>query len=138
MTVMSQLDMLVVRTAGQVLDPAALGSMEFGAAELGVPLITVLGHQKCGAVTATAEALEAGATAEGSIGAVISSIALAVRASSGEGDELIDAAVRLNIVNVVNKLRKSPILKELEESGELVIAGAHYTLESGIADFVVV
>ncbi|HEX7246831.1 MAG TPA: carbonic anhydrase [Actinomycetota bacterium] len=128
-------DLLVIRTAGQAIDAAAIGSIEFGAAELGIPLVTVLGHEKCGAVNATIEALDAAATPEGSIGAIVESIAPAVRRSSGEGEELLDHAVRANIVNVVARLRESPVLTELEDSGRLVIVGAHYALDTGVVDF---
>lgn len=130
-------DLFVIRTAGQAIDAAAVGSIEFGAAELGIPLVTVLGHEKCGAVNSTIEALEAGGTAEGSIGSIVDSIAPAVERSSGEGEELLDQAVRANIEKAVARLRKSPVLSELEKSGRLVIVGAHYTLETGIADFIV-
>ncbi|WP_197519637.1 carbonic anhydrase [Pseudonocardia sp. HH130630-07] len=53
-------DLLIVRTAGQVLDDAVYGSLQFGRAELGIPLIVVLGHTSCGAVAAAVDATAAG------------------------------------------------------------------------------
>jgi carbonic anhydrase len=53
-------DLLVVRTAGHVVDSSVLGSVEFGLGVLGIPLVVVLGHNRCGAVRATVEALDAG------------------------------------------------------------------------------
>lgn len=128
-------DLLVIRTAGQAIDEAVLGSIEFGAAVLGIPLVTVLGHERCGAVIATVETLDSGGTADGSIAAIVEAIAPAVERSSGEGDDLLDRAVRANIRNVVARLRMSPILRELETEGKLAIVGAHYTLGSGVVDF---
>lgn len=128
-------DLLVIRTAGQAIDEVVLGSVEYGAAALGIPLVTVLGHQECGAVEAAMQALDVGATPEGSIGSIVDRIAPAVHSLSGEGDERLDGAVRANIDNVVARLRRSPILSELEGEGELVIVGAHYTLGSGVVDF---
>lgn len=71
-------DLFVIRTAGQVVDHAVMGSLEYGAYELEVPLLMVLGHKKCGAVKATMEAVEAGAHAEGSIDFLIDQIRPAV------------------------------------------------------------
>ena len=51
-------DLFVIRTAGQVIDNAVLGSLQFGVAELSIPLLLVLGHEKCGAVKATLETLD--------------------------------------------------------------------------------
>lgn len=67
-------DLFVVRTAGHVLDAASLGSIEYGIAELKIPLLVVLGHERCGAVKATIETLEKNAKAPGFIGSLVQSI----------------------------------------------------------------
>ena len=61
-------DLFVIRTAGQVPDQAVMGSLEYGAFELEIPLLLVLGHKKCDAVKATIEVMERGAKPEASIG----------------------------------------------------------------------
>jgi carbonic anhydrase len=68
-------DLFVIRTAGHVLDNAALGSIEFGVAELKIPLLMVLGHERCGAVSATIEAVEKHAEAPDQIAALVKGIA---------------------------------------------------------------
>ena len=128
-------DLLVIRTAGQAVDDAVLGSAEFGAVTHGIPLLVVLGHEQCGAVIATIEALEAGTPAGGNMATIVAAVAPAVESSSGDGDEHLDRAIQANIRNGVEGLRKSHILRELEVEGRLAIVGAHYILGSGVVDF---
>jgi carbonic anhydrase len=71
-------DLFVIRTAGHVLDNAALGSIEFGVAELKIPLLMVLGHERCGAVSASIESIEKHAEAPDQIAALVKGIAPAV------------------------------------------------------------
>lgn len=130
-------DLFVIRTAGQVLDKAVIGSIEFGAAELGIPLLMVLGHEKCGAVKATIEALEMQAEAEGSIDFLVEGIAPAVEKVKGQSGDLLDNAVRANIENVVSQLKESPILAEALAAGKIQIVGGRYDLDSGIVEFTV-
>lgn len=124
-------DLFVIRTAGQVLDQAVVGSIEFGALELGIPLVFVLGHESCGAVKATLETLEANGHAEGSIGYLVEAISPAIEAAHGqEGDEL-DNAVKANVSLVVEQLKQSPILSEAITNGKLKIVGGRYDLDKG-------
>ena len=84
-------DIFVVRVAGNVADPIELGSVEYAAEHLNVPLVMVLGHKKCGAVTA---AVNSGGKAEGNIGAIVKKIAPAVetaKKSGKEKDDLLNA-----------------------------------------------
>lgn len=71
-------DLFVSRTAGHVVDSAVMGSLEYGAYELEIPLLLVLGHKKCGAVKATMEAVESGGKAEGSIAFLVEALRPAV------------------------------------------------------------
>lgn len=130
-------DLFVIRTAGQVIDRAVLGSIEFGAFELGIPLILVLGHEKCGAVHATIEALEHNAEAEGSIGSLVEGIQPAVEAVRDQPGDLLDNAVRANVELVVRHLKESPILAELLEHGKVQIAGGRYDLDTGAVEITV-
>lgn len=123
-------DIFVVRTAGQVMDDAALGSIEYGAEHLGVPLVVVLGHDSCGAVKATVE----GGEAPGHIASLVEAIQPAVDEARKEAseEELLNASIDINIKNIVDQLETSePILSELVKNGELTIVGARYHLDSG-------
>lgn len=123
-------DIFVVRTAGQVMDDAALGSIEYGAEHLGVPLVVVLGHDSCGAVAATIE----GGEAPGHIASLVEAIQPAVDEARKEAseEELLSASIDINIKNVVDQLETSePILSELVKKGELTVVGARYHLDSG-------
>lgn len=130
-------DLFVIRTAGQVLDDAVVGSIEFGAAELGIPLIMVLGHEKCGAVNATIEALEKQAEAEGSIGALVEGIKPAVEKVKGQPGDLLDNAVRANVEVTVSRLKESPILAEALKEGKIKIVGGRYDLDTGAVEITV-
>jgi carbonic anhydrase len=127
-------DLFVIRTAGHVLDDAVVGSIEFGAAELGIPLILVLGHEKCGAVTATIDALEKHAAAEGSMGALVEGITPAVEKARGQPGDLLDDAVRANVEITVSRLKASPVLAEALKEGTIKIVGGRYDLDTGTVD----
>lgn len=121
-------DLFVVRTAGQVVDSVALGSIEFAVAKLGARAIVVLGHERCGAVQA---ALERTPVA-GSIGAVVAPIIPAVGGPAKATPETMDVAVSSNVRAIAQHIRTaSPVLAPLFEDGSLAIAGAVYDLDSG-------
>ncbi len=119
-------DLFVVRTAGNVVDDAALGSIEYAAAHLGVRLIVVLGHTRCGAVGA---ALEGGGV-EGHLAAILDALARPVEdARRGEGDAH-DSASRRNIELSVAALKSSePVLAPM--AGRLDVVGCYYDLDTG-------
>jgi len=121
-------DLFTVRVAGNVADDAVIGSIEYAADHLHAPLLVVLGHESCGAVTA---ATEAGA-APGHLPTIVKAIQPAVeRARSIPGD-LLANAVRLNVEMVVTQLRaSSPILSEMVTKGHLRVVGAVYSLQTG-------
>jgi carbonic anhydrase len=119
-------DIFVVRTAGNIADSIALGSMEYAAEHLGSTLLLVLGHEKCGAVNATC----AGGRAPGNIAAIVSEIAPAAKAKGNNPEQTVPE----NVKCVIEKIRKkSAILSHLETEGKLKIAGAIYSLSSGEA-----
>jgi carbonic anhydrase len=124
-------DLLVIRTAGQVIDRTVLGSIEFGVAEMGVPLIMVLGHERCGAIKTTIEVLEKGLDAPGQIEMVVESIRPAVEKTKGQPGNLLENAVRANIELTVSRLKASPILAEAIAKNQLKIVGARYDLDTG-------
>ena len=117
-----------MRVAGNVAGDTEIASLEYAAEHLNVPLIVVVGHQRCGAVTAAAE----GGEAHGHLSALIAPIRPAVqRAKTMPGDPIANA-VRINVEMVVEQLRGSePILKERISKHELQIVGAVYSLDTG-------
>jgi carbonic anhydrase len=125
-------DLFVVRVAGNIVDDAILGSIEYGVAELAAPLVMVLGHERCGAVKATLEQLELGGTAPGHIGSLVTAIAPALELSAGlEGDKL-DNAIRANASMVRDQISGStPLLSEAVAASKLKVVGAYYDLDKG-------
>jgi carbonic anhydrase len=108
--------------------------------EFGVPLLVVMGHSKCGAVTAAVKSLEsAGAAPPGRIGAVVDPIIPAVKSVRAQGiaggAELINAATRAVVRNGVSALRASPVLAGALAAGKLAIVGAFYDLDTGTVEF---
>ena len=123
-------EIFVIRVAGNVMDPVVLGSVEYGIEHLHTPLLVILGHQCCGAVTAATEG-----GAEGNIESIMTEIEPAVEVACETeltGSDLVEVAIDENVDLVIkNVLDRSPITKELVEEGELVILGAKYSLETG-------
>ena len=104
-------ELFIVRNAGNTIDTAALGSVEYGVGVLGCPLIVVLGHESCGAVAAALDVVERNASFPGVIGEMIQPIIPAVLAARGEPGDPLDAAVRANARRVAGRLRmQSPVL----------------------------
>jgi carbonic anhydrase len=130
-------DLFVIRTAGQVIDKAVLGSLEFGVAELKIPLLMVLGHEKCGAVKATVEAVEHNASAEAEINWLVDGIRPAVEAAKTQSGDLLDNAVKANVSLTVERLKGSSILSGASEKGDLKIVGARYDLDTGLVEIIV-
>jgi carbonic anhydrase len=130
-------DLFVIRTAGHVIDNAVLGSLEFGVAELKIPLLIVLGHEKCGAVKATVEAVEQNATAEAEINWLVDGIRPAVEEVKAQSGDLLDNAVKANVSLTVERLKGSAILSEALEKSELQIVGGRYDLDTGIVELIV-
>jgi carbonic anhydrase len=124
-------DLFVIRTAGHTLDDAVLGSIEYGVAELGIPLILVLGHEKCGAVKATLEAVEHHTTAPDRIQALVRNITPAIEQSKGQPGDALDNAIQANTMLVVSQLKGTPLLAEAVGKGGLKIVGGRYDLDSG-------
>ena len=126
-------DLFVVRVAGNVLNDENLGSIEYSVDHVGVRLIVVLGHQRCGAVKAAKETIAAKGKAPGHIQSLVNAIRPAVEATLN-GD--VEATTEANVKNVVQALRSStPILKPKIDSGEVRVVGAYYSLDTGSVTF---
>ncbi len=126
-------DIFVVRNAGNIVDDVVLGSLEYGAEHLGANLILVLGHTRCGAVTAAVQ----GGEAHGHIHRIINTIMPAVAATRGEAGDAILNATRANVRRVVRDIQGCwPILAEMATKGQLKVAGGLYHLDSGEVELV--
>jgi carbonic anhydrase len=125
-------DLFVVRTAGLVLEPTSLGSLEYAVAHLHVPLLVVKGHESCGAVTATVAHPDLD---EGHITAVVRKIApaaLKAKESGLDGAALVEKANNLHLANIHDTLRReSAIIGEALTSGRLHIVVSKYSLKDG-------
>ena len=134
-------ELFVVRIAGNIVAPSVVGSIEFAAAQFGTRLVVVMGHTRCGAVTATVNAIETGQGPESkNLRAITDRIAPhiegLVRAPSRDHEGLVREAVRANVRASADHLRHgSQILEELVTAGRLVVVGAEYELESGQVHF---
>jgi carbonic anhydrase len=127
-------DLFIVRTAGQVIDNAVLGSLQYGVAELKIPVLMVLGHEKCGAVKATIETMEHNGKAEAEINWLVDGIRPAVEKVHGQAGDELDNAIKANVMLVVERLKGTAILREAVEKGTLKIVGARYDLDTGMVE----
>lgn len=125
-------DMFVIRVAGNYAAPDAIASIEYAVEVLRTPLLLVLGHSNCGAVTAAVDFVRTGRKAPGHIHLLADAIEPAARAVQG-AEDWIHAAVGENVRRTRQNLcANSPILAEAVTSGRLAIAGAVYDLRSGV------
>ena len=130
-------ELFIIRNAGNTVDTVALCSIEYAVAELGVPLIVVMGHESCGAVKAAKAVVDDNATFPGSIGRMIEPIIPAVLEVRGSEGDMLDNAIRANVSRVVKQLRTTtdPLLLDPQAAGKLKVVGAHYDLDTGKVDF---
>ncbi|MEV6274338.1 carbonic anhydrase [Nocardia sp. NPDC051832] len=127
-------DMFVVRTAGHVVDSSVLGSIEYGVAVLNVPLIVVLGHDSCGAVKATIDALDGGAVPGGFIRSIVEKVSPSILLGRREGLSTVDELEARHVVETSRLLaERSAIIADRVEKGELAIACVTYKLAEGKA-----
>ena len=132
-------DLFVVRSAGQVVDRAVLGTLQFGVGELEIPYLVVMGHTKCGAVNATIEHLESKKGPTGTdIDALVAAISHAVHEAESAGIESADlpeAVIEFNVDRVVSELEEAKVLMTAEKKRALKIVGAVYDVDTGEVDF---
>ena len=128
-------DIFVSRVAGNFENVDILGSLEYSCKVAGSKLVLVLGHESCGAVKAACDGVKLG-----NITAMLDNIVPAVRKSSEEIEGVLDSSnsafvaktVENNVALTIKRIReRSPILKEMEDAGEISIVGGVYNLHSG-------
>lgn len=135
-------DLFVIRVAGNIVAPSLVGSVEFAAERFGTRLVVVLGHTRCGAVTATLEELQRpGGAQSRNLRAIVERVRPAVAPLLGtelrrDPEALLAHAVRANIGAAVNQLRHgSEVLEQLIMHDGLVVVGAEYSLDTGLVEF---
>jgi carbonic anhydrase len=128
-------DLFVARVAGNVVDDEILASIEYSVIHLGSTLVMVLGHDHCGAVKATIDALDGHGSDDDKdtkIGSLAALIAPAVKAVPASTSDRLDAAITLNVENSATAIvSESPPLKARVLAGKLKIVAARYNLSDG-------
>ena len=136
-------DLFVIRVAGNVVAPSQVGSVEYAAEAFGTPLVVVLGHSHCGAVSATVNELrQPDENRSKNLAAIVDRVRPAVERLLMESDPdqdetaLLERCTQANILASVNNLRSgSHIVDQLCQSGALTIVGAQYALDTGVVSF---
>lgn len=129
-------DLFTVRVAGNVVDSAVLGSIEYAVEHLGTPLVVVMGHEKCGAVAAAVDVVDGAAPPSGEVASIVQQIVPAVEQAHAEGaTDVLDAAVRINASRSADQIAAAHELADHVQSGALTIATAYYSLDEGRVTF---
>ena len=130
-------DLFVVRTAGHVIDPGVLGSIEFGVAVLDIPLVVILGHDSCGAVSATVNAVRDGVLPGGYIRDIVERVTPSVLAARQAGMSTPDEIEAEHVRHTLRLLtERSRLIGDRVDSGRLAVVGATYNLGDGRARIV--
>lgn len=120
-------DIFDVRIAGNIATPEAIGSIEYAVALLNTPLLMVLGHERCGAVTAAVQ----NEPLPGDISTFVKAIKPVVAKVKYQPGDTVDNAVIANVHYQIQRLKRSPLLSERLQSGKLKIVGGRYDLDTG-------
>jgi len=130
-------DIFSGRVAGNIADEDIMGSMEFACKAAGAKVVLVMGHTACGAIKGAIDDVKLG-----NLTALLAKIRPAVEATQYSGERtaknyaFVDAVARKNVELTIAKIREqSPVLRELESSGSIKIAGSMYNLETGTVEF---
>jgi carbonic anhydrase len=125
-------DLFVIRVAGNSVDAAAMGSIEYGVQHLGCPLVLVLGHAGCGAVNAAVSLVSDNTEFDGALESVVLPIVPAVlKAKAAGANDLVNSAVREHVSRVAKRLNGASSLAAALSAGKLKVAGGFYDLASG-------
>jgi carbonic anhydrase len=128
-------DLFVCRVAGNFANDESVASMEYAVAMLGVPLILVLGHESCGAVDAAIKSIKDNSTLPGHMPSLVTAIGPAVNAVLPQGGDVLNKAIRQNVLDNVAKLSSAtPILSAAVEQKKLKVVGGVYRLKDGRVD----
>lgn len=128
-------DVFVIRTAGEITDLSVLASLEFAVDALGVPLVVVLGHEKCGAVAAAERALEKGEMPSGFQRVLVEKVTPSLLSARAEGLTGIENFERNHVKEIANHIvDRSPEIRERLQDGRCAVVGLRYRLSDGLAE----
>jgi carbonic anhydrase len=131
-------DIFVCRVAGNFASDEIVASFEYAVQVLNAPLIIVLGHDACGAVDSTVKSIKDGTVLPGHLPALVAAISPAVKAVQGEPGDMLDNAIRRNVMLNVEKLRTAgPILNTFVDDKKVRVVGGIYKLASGKVELLV-
>jgi carbonic anhydrase len=129
-------ELFVARNAGNLVDTATIGTVEYGAAVLGSPLVVILAHTSCGAVKAACDVVKKNATYPGKIGPMIEPILPAALAVQKEAGDFVDNTARESARRTVKRLAtQSKLVTKLVKAGKLKVASAIYDLQTGVVTY---
>lgn len=123
------------RVAGNVADELVTGSIEYALEHFEPPLVVVLGHERCGAVTAALEALRGSPSGPGHVGVIVRHLRPSVEAVLGRPGDVVANAVRANVAAQAGRLRRSPLIAARVQTARLRVVGAVYDLDTGKVSF---
>ncbi len=128
-------DLFVVRTAGEVVDDGVLGSIEYGVAALGAPLVVVLGHESCGAVRATLDVLDGGPIPAGHIRSVVDLVTPSALAAREKAEDSVDGVVAEHARRTASSLvERSAVLASAVDAGTCTLVSMRYRLGDGAVE----
>ena len=129
-------ELFVARNAGNIVDTDTMGTIEYGAEHLGVPLVVVLGHERCGAVSAACAVVEKHEKFPGFISPMVNAIVPAAKAVYGMPGDFVDNTVRESAKRTAMKIAtKSQIVSHLIKANKVKVLAARYDLDSGRVEF---
>jgi carbonic anhydrase len=123
-----------IQTAGNIVDEITIGSIEYGVAHAGTPVLMIMGHEKCGAVTACIDGAR-----EGNITAIMEKIEPGIEdvPREGDADHVVTECAKANVKAVISELlEKSETIRNLVDEGKLKVVGAMYYLTDGRVDII--
>lgn len=125
-------DVFVIRTAGQVIDDAVLGSLQFAIEEIDVPLIIILGHDNCGAVTAACEAMDTAQMPKSFMRSLVERIMPSVMAARSRGITDVNGTVKEHTNQTVHRVvDTSAAVAQAVEDGRTAVMAVTYSLSDG-------
>lgn len=131
-------DLFVVRTAGEILDLAVLSSLEYALEELKVPLVIVMGHESCGAVRATADALDGGDIPSGLQRVLVEKVSPSILVAKSKGLCTIEDFEREHVAETVDQvISRSPVMQRRMTTGDVGIVGLRYRLTDSAVETVI-
>ena len=129
-------ELFVARNAGNMADTATIGTIEYGVEHIGVPLVVVMGHERCGAVIAACEVVEKHTKFPGSIGPMVDAIVPAAKEVYGKPGDFVDNAVRESAKRTAAKIAtKSEIVSHFIKDNKVKVLAAYYNLDDGRVEY---